>query len=83
MNNQQEARNNTYRVRFTDSEVKEVISLKAETGEVIDSLATFIAKSMMKLAAKDSGNAMARGNGMNIRDSIVQNNTQPSASKNI
>jgi len=50
MSNQQEARNNTYRVRFTDAEVEEVISLKAETGEAVDSLATFIAKSMVKLA---------------------------------
>jgi len=50
MSNQQEARKYTYRVRFTDSEVKEVISLKAETGEVVDSLAIFIAKSTVKPA---------------------------------
>lgn len=57
MSKQQEARNNTYRVRFTDSEVKEVINLKAETGEVVDSLATFIAKSMVELATTKGGNA--------------------------
>jgi hypothetical protein len=49
--NKQEDRNNTYRVRFTDSELHQVIKLKAEIGEVADSLATFIAKTMTELAS--------------------------------
>lgn len=49
--NNQEDRNKTYRVRFTDSELQQVIKLKAEIGEVADSLATFIAKTMTELAS--------------------------------
>lgn len=57
MSNQKNARNNTYRVRFTDSEVQSVINLKAETGEVVDSLATFISKAMVQLATAKGGKA--------------------------
>lgn len=49
--NNQEDRNKTYRVRFTDSELQQVIKLKAEIGEVADSLATFTAKTMVELAS--------------------------------
>ena len=49
--NKQEDRNKTYRVRFSEPELQQVIQLKAEIGEVADSLATFIAKTMVELAA--------------------------------
>lgn len=49
--NNQEDRNKTYRVRFTDSELQQVIKLKSEIGDVADSLATFIAKTMVELAS--------------------------------
>jgi hypothetical protein len=57
MSKEQEARNNTYRVRFTDSEVKAVITLKEEAGEVVDSLAIFISKTMVQLATAKGGKA--------------------------
>ena len=53
--NKQEDRNKTYRVRFTDSELTQIIKLKAEIGMVADSLATFISKTMVELAANEMG----------------------------
>ena len=55
--NKREDRNKTYRVRFTNSELKQVIKLKAEIGEVADSLASFIAKTMTELATAKEGSS--------------------------
>lgn len=57
--NNQADRNKTYRVRFTDSELQQVIKLKSEIGEVAESLATFIAKTMVELASTQEARSSA------------------------
>jgi len=57
MSKQRETTKNTHRIRLTESEVNRAISLKVETDEVIDSIATFISRTMAQLAIAKDGKA--------------------------